>query len=202
MLDVINLDFDYADTSILRRINFSVKPGKLLHLRGPNGVGKTTLLKLLSGLLQPTQGEIHYQGHSIAQNLASYQQNLCYIGHKSGISQILTVRENCYFELQHGRDVKMNISLDALFQRFSLTSVSETPCHLLSAGLRRRVALLRLMLSNATLWLLDEPFVALDQAAVEMLTKCMLMHLQNMGCIILTSHQSLPFNAHYQEYCL
>ncbi len=203
MLNVINLAFEYADTPLLRAVNFSLTSGGLLHLRGDNGAGKTTLLKLLAGVLHPTEGEIRYNGHSIEQNLADYQHNICYVGHKSGISQLLTVRENCYFELQRFRVTKNPVSIDTLLQRFSLTHVCDVPCNLLSAGLRRRVGLLRLAMSNASLWLLDEPLVALDQDSLAMMMTNMTEHLQKGGQIVLTSHQQLPlFEKNYQEYYL
>ena len=200
MLEMINVDFDYADKPILNAVSFSLSRGCLLHLRGNNGAGKTTLLKLLAGLLHPTRGDIQYQGQSITKNRSTYQQHICYVGHKPGVSQVLTVREHCRFELHRAPD---SPSLDVLLRRFSLLDFGDVPCNLLSAGLLRRVGLLRLFMSNAPLWLLDEPLVALDQDALDMMMICIKEHLKNGGQIVLTSHQPLPLRGeNCQVYCL
>lgn len=200
MLDVINLNFDYSEKPLLQGVEFSVNPSSLLHLRGKNGAGKTTLLKLLAGLLYPTQGEIHFQGRPIWDNLAEYHQNLCYVGHKTGVSQLLTVREHCLFELQQK---SWCANLDELIKRFSLQGLEDVSCSLLSVGQRRRVGLLRILMSKASLWLLDEPLVGLDQAAVSLLIKFFHEHLDTGGQIILTSHQDVPLKGRdHQDYCL
>ena len=200
MLDVINLNFDYSEQPLLQGVEFRVNPGSLLHLRGNNGAGKTTLLKLLAGLLYPTQGEIYYQGRRILDNLAEYQQMLCYVGHKTGVSQLLTVREHCRFELQQG---SWRAPFEELTQRFGLQGLEDVACSWLSVGQRRRVGLLRILMSNASLWLLDEPLVGLDQAAVSLLIDCFHDHLDAGGQIILTSHQDVPLrDRDHQDYCL
>ena len=200
MLDVINLNFDYTDKPLLQGVNFSLDAGQLLHLHGHNGAGKTTLLKLLAGLLHPTEGEIRYLDQAITQNLAEYQQAICYVGHKAGISQVLTVRENCLFDLQRG---PYCMPFDELMNRFSLFGLEDTPCNLLSAGQRRRVGLLRILMSNASIWLLDEPLVALDQDAMSILMDCFRDHLDKGRQIILTSHQPLPLHDRdYRDYSL
>jgi len=200
MLEVIDLNFDYIDRPLLHGIEFSLNKGCLLHLRGANGSGKTTLLKLLAGLLQPDQGDIRYLGHSITDDLAAYQHDICYVGHKSGISQLLTIRENFCFELCNTR---CQLSFTELMQIFSLQGLEDMPCGLLSAGQRRRVGLLRLLMSDASLWLLDEPLVALDKDAICILMTCLTDHLAQGGQVILTSHQRLPLNdGDYQEYHL
>lgn len=207
MLEIRNLSFDYPDKGLdyhaaplLHGVCFALSAGSILHLRGNNGSGKTTLLKLLAGLLSPAEGEIRCDGECVAQQLAVYQERLCYVGHKAGISQALTVMENCRFDLRRDRSGN---DLDALLKRFSLFELQDIPCYLLSAGQRRRVGLLRLMLSNATLWLLDEPLVALDHGAIDVLMTCLNEHVQRGGLVVLTSHQRLPLDIEdYQEYCL
>src|SRR3990167_9854452 len=99
MLKVSALSFDYEDIPLLNQVSFTVEPGQLLHLRGKNGVGKTTLLKLLAGLLQANTGQIFCDEQLIQEALAAYQQNLCYLGHKPGLSALLTIRENYRFGL-------------------------------------------------------------------------------------------------------
>ena len=200
MLEVINLDFDYSDKLLLQDVQFSVAKGTLLHLRGANGAGKTTLLKLLAGVLLPGYGDIRYQGVPIQDDLAAYQHQICYVGHKSGVSLHLTVGENCQFELKRTVDVTR---VSELLQLFSLHKLQNTPCSLLSMGQLRRVGLLRLLLSDASLWLLDEPLIALDQQAVTLLMSILTDHLAQGGQVVLTSHQTLPQLAgDVQEYYL
>ncbi len=199
MLDVQALSFDYLDKPLLHKVQFSLAAGQLLHLRGANGVGKTTLLKLLAGLLQPNEGEIIYKGHAINQDLIAYQRQLCYVGHKTGLHPLLTVRENCYFDPHWGRGA---LTFAQMLADFGLQDLADEPCYLLSAGQRRRVSLLRIRMTDANLWLLDEPFVALDANAAQALMVCLEGHLAQGGQVILTSHQALPFRQTYQEYSL
>ena len=200
MLEILDLDFDYPDKSVLKAIQFAVPAGHLMHLRGGNGAGKTTLLKLLAGMLRPTKGDICYDRQSIHEDLPSYQQSICYIGHKTGVSQLLTVRENCRFDLR--RD-GTGLSFEALIHDFALEGLEDDVCGLLSVGQRRRVGLLRLLMSDAHLWLLDEPLVALDHHAVTMLMIAIQTHLANGGLVVLSSHQNLPLGTdNYQEYLL
>ncbi len=189
MFDVAGLSFDYSDDYVFHDVNFSLEPGCLLHVRGKNGAGKTTLLKLLAGLLHPTDGEIRFRGDSIWDNITDYQRLICYVGHKSGVSQALTVREQVYFDLKQTSD---SPDFDVLIKRFALEGLDDTLCGLLSAGQRRRVGLLRTVMSNALVWFLDEPLVALDDDAVTILMSCISEHLEKGGQIILTSHQPLP----------
>lgn len=199
MLDVLALSFDYQSKPLLNKVQFSLAAGQLLHLRGSNGTGKTTLLKLLAGLLQPKEGEIHYWGKSISKNRISYQQQLCYVGHKPGLNLLLTVRENCFFDMHWGR---RSLTFDNFLAGFGLQDLRDVPCFHLSAGQRRRVGLLRIAMTHAKLWLLDEPLVALDAEAILTLMTCLENHLAEGGQVILTSHQKLSLSQTYQEYSL
>lgn len=199
MLEVIALSFDYQEKPLLEKINFSLLSGQLMHLRGANGTGKTTLLKLIAGLLQPHAGEIRYDGEAIYPNLNVYQRNLCYVGHKTGLNPQLTVKENCYFDIHWQRSP---VDFEPLLADFGLQGLGDEPCYHLSAGQRRRVALLRLALTDAALWLLDEPLVALDTEAIQTLTACLENHTEKGGQVILTSHQKLPFRQPYLEFSL
>lgn len=200
MFEVIRLDFDYHDKPLLNQINFSLKAGDLLHLRGVNGAGKTTLLRVLAGLFYPLAGEIRFQGESIHVDLGRYQQQLCYVSHKSGLNPMLTVRENLYFDLNAARG---NPSIDEVLSASGLENCADQWVEHLSAGQRHRVSLLRLFMKPKTLWFLDEPFVALDHRSLEWLKEKIQEHRQQGGMVILTSHQPLPFDAgDYREYQL
>ncbi|MDI9818582.1 MULTISPECIES: cytochrome c biogenesis heme-transporting ATPase CcmA [unclassified Legionella] len=189
MLEVCSLCFDYQDKPLLEQINFTLRAGQLLHLRGGNGAGKTTLLKLLAGLLHPSEGEIRYQGKPVRNNLVIYQQKICYVGHKTGIHPLLTVKENSLFDMHWGR---REVAFDSLLEEFGLQGLDHELCSHLSAGQRRRVGLLRIAMTNARLWLLDEPLVALDKEAVKVLVGHLEDHLAQGGQVIITSHQKLP----------
>jgi heme exporter protein A len=200
MLQVHSLTFDYLDKPLLSDVTFSLASGTLLHLCGGNGAGKTTLLKLLAGLLQPQEGSIVWKEKPITDNLHTFQQQVCYVGHKLGLSLELTIRENCFFDLHWQRKA---ISFSDLLERFDLMDFADTPCFQLSQGQRRRVALLRIAMTDACLWLLDEPLVALDKESTLTLITCFQEHLAKNGCIIMTSHQNLPDSfGNYEVYSL
>lgn len=199
MLEVAAVSFDFYNKRLLKNVQFSIESGQLLHLRGANGSGKTTLLKILAGLLQPEQGQIEYDGKNIRDDLKRYQQNLCYIGHKSGLNPLLTVRENCFFDMNCQDDIQ---NFDNFIANFGLQGLANEACCYLSAGQRRRVSLLRLLMTEKKLWLLDEPLVALDNDAIFILMAYMQNHLIKGGQIIFTSHQTLPIDYAYQEYLL
>lgn len=200
MLKISNLYFDYPDKSILQNVSFTLPAGKLLHLHGKNGAGKTTLLKILAGLFSPDRGEIQFQNQSIFDDLSAYQRHICYLGHKTGISSLLTIQENYQYSWLPTPSKQY---WEECLNRLELHNLDHVPCGLLSAGQKRRVGLLRLMISKASVWLLDEPLVALDAQGVNILMSILTEHLVNHGQIILTSHQSLPLeNIPYQEYHL
>lgn len=198
MLDVIELDFDYHDQPLLQQISFHLPASGLLHLKGANGAGKTTLLRLIAGLLKAERGEILFDGQSINNDLYSYQKQLCFVGHKAGINPYLTLRENCLFDIHCPAN---QLNLRELCQQFNLDHLIDYPCGLLSSGQKRQVALLRLWMTKAKLWLLDEPLVALDELALAVIIGKIKEHRANGGAVLLTSHQDLPLNkADYEEY--
>lgn len=200
MLDVIDLDFDYQDEPLLNKVSFHLPEGGLLHLRGANGAGKTTLLKLIAGLHQPNKGIIQFLCDNINNNMSSYQKQLCFVGHKTGINPYLTVKENCLFDTHCHQS---NLNIHELAAVFNLQNHMNYPCGLLSAGQRRQVSLLRLWMSKALLWLLDEPLVALDDNALSLLMDHIENHRKQGGAILLTSHQQLPTTVtEYQEFFL
>lgn len=206
MLKVTALHFDYHDKPLLQDIHFTVSPGGLLHVHGRNGSGKTTLLKLLAGLYTPTTGTVYYDGQTIEHQHAHYQQQLCYVGHKPGINPHLSVQENCFFDVHFHDDEQKEQPkerLRRLLRLFQLERYFNTPCALLSSGQQRQVALLRLWFAQVNLWLLDEPFVALDEQATNTLMDHIKQHREQGGMVVLTSHQPLALQrSEYQDYRL
>lgn len=197
MLEVVRLYYDYAEQPVLCNVNLSLNSGTLLHIQGENGAGKTTLLKLLAGLFEPDSGYISYNACNINVDLPAYQALLCYIGHAPGISGLLTVQENLSFNLW---DIECQ-QFQETMRLLSLDKLADIRCHVLSMGQRRRVALARLFLTKAPLWLLDEPLTGIDQDAVKLLMRCFETHLTRGGQIIVTSHQNLPVKTGAYEVC-
>lgn len=193
-------DFAFLDDALLEDINFSIEPGSILHIAGQNGSGKTTLLKLLAGILSPCIGDVKYQGKSIFPMSLIYKNSICYVGHKLGLNLQLSVFENCRFDLQNS---KSDVEIMGILKDFNLADLHDKPCIQLSAGQKKRVALLRLLLSAKKLWILDEPFTALDKEFLQVFMNYMREHLQNRGMIIYTSHQRLDFlDLQHTEYRL
>lgn len=192
MLEVHSLAFEYGDKPLFKRIEFKVNKGQFCQIRGRNGVGKSTLLRLIAGLFTPLRGQIHYDGQNIFANIFAYQQKICYLGHKIGISPFLTVEENCNLNWFH-RKKSLN-SFEFFLKKFGLESVANKLCAHLSLGQKQRVGLLRLAMTEAPLWLLDEPFAALDQEAIALLMELFEDHLKREGQILLISHQEFILN--------
>lgn len=198
MLAVRDLSFEYSDIPLLENVNFTLLPGQILHLQGGNGKGKTTLLRIIAGLLQPDSGTVSLNDIVNTNREERYSQQLCMLGHTTGLNDLLSLREN--YRTMEGVNTTV---LEEKIQSANLEQFSDQWVGLLSAGQKRRAALLRLELEAKSLWLLDEPFVALDKNAMIYLTDLMVSHLKNNGMIVMTSHQALPSELYpCQEYHL
>lgn len=172
-----------------------INAGELLYLRGPNGAGKTSLLRILTGLSEPELGTVLYNGIDISKDKSGYYQALFYLGHKSGTNGSLSALDNLSFWLaQHKVSVDVNALYDVL-EKVGLVGLEDVPVRYLSAGQQRRVALSRLWLKPAKVWILDEPFTALDVKGIHMLESIMKDHVAKGGLIVTTSHQPLSETA-------
>lgn len=189
------LCFEQDDSRLIHPLSFSLSPGEFLYISGKNGAGKTTLLKLLAGIVSPTSGSLSWHN----QPLKHHHEKINYIGHKSAITLTLTPTENLYF-LSQGYATKTTIS-DAL-TRVGLTSHQHRPAALLSAGQIRRIALAKLILLNTPLWLLDEPYTALDRDGVTWLQTLIHDHLTHHGYVIMTSHQACGIKTPNQQHIM
>ena len=181
-------------------LSLEVKPGELLRVRGANGAGKTSLLRMLCALMLPTQGQITWQGAPLAGQRSEFNRCLVYVGHAAAVKDELSPLENLLDALAlAGHPSTIPAAMQALVGA-GLRGFERTPVRYLSQGQRRRSALARLALSqHAPLWVLDEPFNALDAAATAWLTDLMESHLQNAGLVVLTSHQDMLIKAVNQK---
>ena len=181
-----------GERTLFTGLDLEVSAGEWLHVRGENGIGKTSLLRLLSGLTKPGAGEIFWNEQLISADPSEYHRNLLFLGHRDSLKEDLTALENLSIATAlDGIAVTEDEILLAL-HRFGLRGREDLPVNCLSAGQKRRVLLARLLLRQAKLWILDEPFNALDVRAVEMLSELILEHIASGGMAIMTSHQEIP----------
>ena len=192
MLRVSDLSCVRGDRALFTGVHFDVEPGEWLHVRGANGCGKTSLLRLLAGLSQPAQGEIHWHGEPVNRDAGGFRSDLLYLGHHAAVKEELTAIENLQLASElDGIALSREDALAAL-KRFGLQGREDLPVRFLSAGQKRRVLLARLLARKARLWILDEPFTALDTRAVQMLGGLIGEHVAGGGMAIVTSHQQIP----------
>ncbi len=189
-LETVDLACERDWRLLCERLNARVQPGDRLQVSGPNGSGKTSLLRLLSGLMHPSAGDVLIKGESIQQQRGELARNLLWLGHAAGIKGLLTAEENLSWlaALHHGA------SREQIWQALAdvgLKGFEDVPCHTLSAGQQRRVALARLYLDAPALWILDEPFTALDKQAVTQLERHLAQHCEQGGMVIFTTHHHL-----------
>ena len=193
MLETTGLACERGGVRLFAGLGFSLREGTLLRVRGPNGSGKTSLLRILAGLTQPVEGSVRWRGRALDED---YRREMAFIGHASALSDDLTVLENLQFILNLFEVKASEKQQKETLELFALERVAHMPARFLSQGQRRRAALARLAVSGHTpLWLLDEPFAALDAEAVEQLSALAAAHLAGGGLLILTSHQEVPIAA-------
>lgn len=181
------------DRILFDQLSFDILPGDLIQIEGPNGAGKTSLLRILAGLSRPYDGCVEYAGKNIERDREGYYENLLYIGHLAGVKGELTAQENLDFNLQMHGDHCDNI--EAALSEVKLTGFEDALASHLSAGQNRRIALARLWQSEVKVWILDEPFTAIDKAGVSELEALFVQHIDNGGIVIFTSHQDLQIGA-------
>ena len=195
MLFVSHLECRRRDRRIFAGVGFRLGAGEMLHLQGPNGSGKTSLLRTLCGLMPPADGEIHWRGEPIGQLGEDYRRDLCFLGHRDAVKDELTPLENLMISSRLARiPLDERQALTAL-ARLGLTGCEDLICRHLSQGQKRRVALSRLAVERCPLWLLDEPFTALDAAAIGRVAELIGEHLKRGGLAVLTTHQIVEIPA-------
>ena len=190
-LEIRDLACERGGKTLFTGLNLSVLPGQSLHLQGDNGSGKTSLLRLLCGLAVPLAGQVLWAGQPTTQAREDFLRDMLYLGHALALKEGLSALENLHFAAAlSGQPWVPDAAVRALHQ-MGLRGREHLPLQVLSQGQKRRVALARLGLSPAPLWLLDEPFVALDSAACGVLQGLMQTHVTRGGMVVFTSHQAV-----------
>ena len=195
MLKVSDLECVRGERSLFKDVNFSLEAGELLQVNGPNGSGKTSLLRMLCGLATPAHGEISWLGDNIRSLDEGYYNSITYLGHLNGVKDNLNAIENLRISSAlAGNGIDESEAYIAL-QKMGLVGRETLPVKVLSQGQRRRVTLARLLVSSTVLWILDEPLVALDTSAVLLVKSILEQHLKKGGMVVMTTHQDINITA-------
>lgn len=188
VLEARQLAVSRDDRLLFRGLDFTLAPGQVLQLAGPNGVGKTTLLSIVAGLCPAEAGALLWQGMPVADDPAAFRTAFTWLGHQPGLKLMLTARENLAWLLRlRGLPVDAG-AIEAALARVDLQGYEDVAVARLSAGQKRRVALARLFIEGCPLWILDEPFTAIDRAGVAELEGWLRAHVQAGGMVLLTTH--------------
>jgi len=169
-------------------LSISVSDGEVLQIKGPNGSGKTSLLRILCGLAAPNEGTVYWNDRDIREYNGEYVENVSYVGHHNGIKKELTPYEN--LQVSNALSTSTNgSSPEQALEQFGLFGYEDTPVRKLSSGQQRRVALSRLLLTHARLWILDEPFTSVDDAGRKFIADVLKTHMDRGGMLLLVSHE-------------
>ncbi|MGI9293148.1 MAG: cytochrome c biogenesis heme-transporting ATPase CcmA [Pseudomonadales bacterium] len=190
LLRLENLHCERAERLLFGDLSLELHAGEILEITGPNGSGKSTLLRIAAGLTQAFAGAVFWRGDNVDTQRQDFQQQCLYLGHNTGIKPSLTVQENLRFSTRLKSEFNEQRAKRAL-ETVQLNGLERQRCYSLSAGQQRRVALARLLTVDAALWILDEPFTALDKAGVAIIESLCQDHLTNGGAILLATHQSV-----------
>jgi heme exporter protein A len=196
-LNATDLTLFRGDRCLFKDLSFALNPGELLLLEGRNGSGKTSLLRAIAGLLELESGEIHWQGSPVEREHQVFQNSLVWMSHKVGFKGDLNLVEN----LQYEANIRLQSTadFDDTLKMLNLGKLRRLPMRSLSAGQQRRVALARMLLSAATLWMMDEPVSNLDSEGRELVVRLLSKHLSDGGMAIVAAHQDIKFDVPTQK---
>jgi heme exporter protein A len=189
-----NLHLWRGERHVLRGVSCTIDAGEVLHVYGPNGSGKTSLLRVICGLLHAEEGEVLWQGLSIHDANSAYQTSIAYLAHDTALKGDLTPVENLRFSVGMKRALAAD-EIRAMLGDLGVADCADLPSRVLSAGQRRRVALSRVLLSRARLWILDEPFTNLDGVSSEQISSALASHLDTGGLALIAAHQGLQLRS-------
>ncbi len=188
-LEIKNLTCIRDDRVLIRNLSLTLQSSQMLHIEGKNGSGKTSLLRILTGLSRPETGEVLFNGVSIETLSGEYYEQINYVGHHDGIKRDLTCLEN--LRMAQAIAKPKAIDLDDALRKVNLYAFGDNLVSTLSAGQKRRLALARLVVTEAPFWIMDEPFTSLDTASIALFEELFLKHLSEGGLIAMTSHHAL-----------
>jgi len=188
MLLANNISFYRNNNLILRDVSLALPPHKIINITGANGVGKTTLLKILTQVLFPEKGEIFWSGKNIKKNLFDYYKNVTFIMDKQTSNINLSVIENIFFWKKLFSSIISKKEIDAILDLLSLSSYRNTLTNFLSSGEIKKLELTRLIIEQKKLWILDEPYLGLDIETINLLNETFINHTKSGGMIIFSSH--------------
>ena len=196
MLEAVDLQCARGERTLFSGLDFRLRGGELLRIAGANGSGKTSLLRILCGLLAPAHGAVRWQGEDIRRLREEFWGRLVYIGHANAIKDDLTAAENLSIACALGGRKAADGELRAALDQLGIGASEHRPARVLSQGQRRRVALARLALSSQSpLWILDEPFTALDTRAVDIVQEMIASHVARGAAVVYTTHVELEIAA-------
>ncbi len=181
------------DRYLFEHLNFALQPGQMLVVEGPNGCGKTSLLRILTGLRLADGGDVLWRGEPIDRLAGDYYEQVNYVGHHDGAKHELSCLEN--LRLARAMGIPSSRDLDDVLEQVDLYAYGETEVGSMSAGQKRRLALARLLATDSLLWILDEPFTSLDKVSMSMFAGLFEQHLQREGVIVATSHHDISLPA-------
>lgn len=191
MLEAINLDCVRGERRLFHNLSFQLKAGECLLVRGENGSGKTSLLRMLVGLTPPAAGAVHWQGSPIKKLGDEYRRQLLYCGHPLGLKDALSATENLISSVALADESVTQDGVHEALRQAGLQGREHLSVRALSQGQKRRVNLARLLLQRRALWVLDEPLTALDTQASLWVVRVIDQHLSNGGIVVLTTHQDI-----------
>ncbi len=183
------------NTLLFQGVSYALASGQVLSVRGANGIGKSTLLRILAGFIEPQQGSVSYDNQVIFQDVAAYQHGIHYLGHDNGVRQYLTVYENLTFYAVLNDRVLSTSQCNEVIQRVGLWAFRDTQALCLSAGQLRRLSLAKLLLRPAPFWILDEPTTALDDQGQQILADLINQQLQQNGMVVMATHQDIALTS-------
>ncbi|HFD79498.1 MAG TPA: cytochrome c biogenesis heme-transporting ATPase CcmA [Gammaproteobacteria bacterium] len=178
------------DRILFQDLSFRVSEGEVLLLEGRNGSGKTSLLRILCGIRMPDEGEIAWNGEDIFRLGPDYHADMAYVGHRDGIKLDLTTSENLDIARGLG-EPRADFTVEQALEQVDLGGYEDVPARSLSAGQQRRLALARLLVTQARLWILDEPFTSLDTHGIGVVERLFTGHLADGGMLAVTSHHAV-----------
>jgi len=193
LLETRNLGCTRNDRELFAGLDCALSPGQMLVVEGPNGCGKTSLLRILTGLRLADSGEILWRGEPIDRLAGDYYEQVSYVGHHDGVKAELSCLEN--LRLARAMGIPSELDLDDALDQVRLFRYGDSEAGSLSAGQKRRLALARLLVTETTLWILDEPFTSLDRDSMALFSDLFMRHLQDDGIIVMTSHHEIVLPA-------